>query len=124
MILAGPAAGEADTWEKAAPGAEIVGDAEMEPRDRVRAAELSLGRAKRRVEAGDDVVVLIDSLSSLAEGYRDVSRVKRLFGSGRELAEEDSGSLTVIAAVIAEDERAEDVRAALDGTEDVLVELD
>jgi transcription termination factor Rho len=83
-----------------------------------------MGRAKRRVEQGDDVVVLIDSLSSLAEGYRDASRVKRLFGSGRELAEEDSGSLTVIAAVITEDERADDVKAALQGTQDVLVELD
>ena len=69
------------------------------------------------------MIVLIDSLSSLAEGYRDVSRVKRLFGSGRELAEEGSGSLTVIATVVEADDRAADVRGALEGTEDLLVEL-
>jgi len=124
VLLAGPAAEEPKAWEETAKDAELVGEgSEMEPRDRVRAAELSLGRAKRRVEAGDDMIVLIDSLSSLAEGYRDVSRVKRLFGSGRELAEEGSGSLTVIATVVEADDRAADVRGALEGTEDLLVEL-
>ena len=125
VLVAGPAAEDTGDWESAAKDLEIVGgDAEMEPRDRVRAAELSVGRAKRRVEQGEDVVVLVDSLSSLAEGYRDVSRVKRLFGSGRELAEEGSGSLTVIAAVIEADERAGDVEEALKGTEDVVVRRD
>ena len=125
VLLAGPSAEDPSEWQGAAGDAEIVaGEAEMEPRERVRSAELSVGRAKRRVEQGEDVVVLIDSLSSLAEGYRDVSLVKRLFGSGRELAEEDSGSLTMIAAVIAADERAEDVRSALEGTEDVVIERD
>jgi transcription termination factor Rho len=123
VLLAGPAAEDAGAWEEAAPGAEVVGDSEMEPRDRIRAAELAMGRAKRRVEAGEDVAVLVDSLSSLAEGYRDVTRVKRLFGAGRELAEEGSGSLTAVAAVIRGDERAEDVEGALGGTEDVLIEL-
>ena len=52
------------------------------------------GHAKRRAEAGEDVVVIIDSLSRLALGYRDPNRVKRLFGAGRELAEEGTGSLT------------------------------
>ena len=38
--------------------------------------------------------MIVDSLSRLALGYRDPARVKRLFGAGRELAEEGSGSLT------------------------------
>jgi transcription termination factor Rho len=122
VLLAGPAAEDAGAWEKAARDADLVGGSEMEPRDRVRAAELAVGRAKRRAEGGEDAVVLIDSLSSLAEGYRDVSRVKRLFGAGRELAEEGTGSLTVFAALVRADERAEDVESALSGTEDVLLD--
>jgi len=124
VLLAGPSAEDPSEWQSSAGDAEIVGgEGELEPRERVRSAELSMGRTKRRVEQGEDVVVLIDSLSSLAEGYRDASRVKRLFGSGRELAEEGSGSLTMIAAVVAADERAKDVEEALKGTEDLLVEL-
>ena len=64
-----------------------------------------MGHAKRRAESGEDVVVIIDSLSRLALGYRDPARVKRIFGAGRELAEEGSGSLTVIATVLDTDER-------------------
>ena len=90
------------------PSAEIVAaTADQEPRDQVRAAELAIGHAKRRAEAGDDVVVIVDSLSRLALGYRDPNRVKRLFGAGRELGEEGSGSLTVIATVLDSDDRGE-----------------
>ncbi len=124
VLLAGPSAEDPSEWQSAADVEIVGGDAEIEARERVRSAELSLGRAKRKVEQGEDVVVLIDSLSSLAEGYRDVSRVKRLFGSGRELAEEGSGSLTMIAAVVGADERAKDVEDALKGTEDVVVRPD
>ena len=59
-----------------------------------------MGYAKRRAESGEDVVVIIDSLSRLALGYRDPSRVKRIFGAGRELSDEGAGSLTVIATVL------------------------
>ena len=124
VLLAGPSADDPAEWRGTANEEDIVAGEEMEPRELVRAAELSVGRAKRRVERGEDVIVLVDSLSSLAEGYRDVSRVKRLFGSGRELAEEGSGSLTMIAAIVAADERAEDVQSALGGTEDVVVKRD
>jgi transcription termination factor Rho len=90
----------------------------------VRVAELAIGHAKGRAEAGEDVVVLIDSLSRLALGYRDPARVKRLFGAGRELGEEGSGSLTVLATVLAGDERGDEVRAATETTENALVRLD
>lgn len=86
--------------------------------------ELALGHAKRGAEAGEDVVVIIDSLSRLALGYRDPARVKRLFGAGRELSEEGSGSLTMIATVLDADERGKQVRAALETTENVLIRLD
>ena len=73
----------------ALPEAEIfAATAEQEPREQVREAELAMGHAKRLAEGGEDVVVLIDSLSRLALGYRDPGRVKRMFGAGRELAEE------------------------------------
>jgi transcription termination factor Rho len=124
VLLAGPSAEDPGDWRDAASEDEVVAGEEMDARERVRAAELSMGRAKRRVEQGEDVVVLVDSLSSLADGYRDVSRVKRIFGAGRELAEEGSGSLTMIAAVVAADERSEDVQSALEGTEDVVVKRD
>jgi transcription termination factor Rho len=70
------------------------------------------------------VVVLIDSLSRLALGYRDAARVKRIFGAGRELDEEGSGSLTVIATVLESDDRGADVREALETTENLLLRLD
>jgi transcription termination factor Rho len=102
----------------------IASPADTEPRDQVRAAELAIGHAKRRAEAGEDVVVIIDSLSRLALGYRDTSRVKRIFGAGRELEGEETGSLTVIATVLEDDEKGPAVRSALETTENVLVRLD
>jgi transcription termination factor Rho len=70
------------------------------------------------------VVVLIDSLSRLALGYRDPARVKRIFGAGRELGEEGSGSLTVIATVLDSDDQGAEVREALETTENLLLRLD
>jgi transcription termination factor Rho len=116
---------EVTEWERAMPEAEVIAaPADTEPRDQVRAAELAIGHAKRRAEAGEDVVVVIDSLSRLALGYRDTSRVKRIFGAGRELEGEDSGSLTVIATVLEDDEKGPEVRSALETTENVLIRLD
>lgn len=115
---------EAADWELAAPEAALVAPSDdQEPSDQIRAAELAVGHAKRRAEAGADVVVIIDTLSRLALGYRDPTRVKRLFGAGRELAEEGAGSLTVIAAVIESDERGEQTREILEGSEDVVLRV-
>ena len=68
--------------------------------------------------------MLIDSLSRLALGYRDPARVKRVFGAGRELDEEGSGSLTTIATVLDSDDRGSEVREALETTENLLLRLD
>jgi transcription termination factor Rho len=125
ILLADERPEEVTEWERAMPEAEVIASpADTEPRDQVRAAELAIGHAKRRAEAGEDVVVIIDSLSRLALGYRNTSRVKRIFGAGRELEGDDSGSLTVIATVIEGDERTPEVRSALETTENVLIRLD
>lgn len=125
VMLADERPEEVTEWRRALPDAEIVAaPADQEPADQVRAAELAIGNAKRRAEAGEDVVVIIDSLSRLALGYRDPNRVKRLFGSGRELAEEGRGSLTMIATVLDADERGVEVRELLETTENVRLRLD
>jgi transcription termination factor Rho len=70
------------------------------------------------------VVLLVDSLSRLAAAAGDAAVVKRLFGSGRDLAEEGAGSLTVIATVVAgaEDDGLADRAVAT--TENSLIVLD
>jgi transcription termination factor Rho len=125
VLLADERPEEVPQWEGALPRAEIfAATADEEPREQVREAELAMGHAKRLAEAGADVVVLVDSLSRLALGYRDPARVKRMFGAGRELGEEGSGSLTVIATVLETDDRGSEVREALETTENLLVRLD
>jgi transcription termination factor Rho len=87
-------------------------------------ADLALERSKRRAEAGEDVVLIVDSLSRLALARRDPADVKQLFGAGRELAEEEAGSLTVIATTLdgIADEGA--AREAVETTENALIRLD
>jgi transcription termination factor Rho len=112
---------EATAWREALPDAEIAAaTADMSPRDQARIAEFALNRAKRRAEAGDDVVLIVDSLSRLAVAHRDTAAAKALFGAGRELAEEGAGSLTVIATALEGDEVAEAVAT----TENALITLD
>jgi transcription termination factor Rho len=125
VLLADERPEEVPQWEGALPDAEIfAATAEEEPREQVREAELAMGHAKRLAEAGGDVVVLIDSLSRLALGYRESGRVKRMFGVGRELGEEGTGSLTVIATVLEADDRGSEVREAVETTENLLLRLD
>jgi transcription termination factor Rho len=125
VLLADERPEEVPQWERALPDAEIfAATADQEPRDQVRQAELAMGHAKRLAESGEDVVALVDSLSRLALGYRDPARVKRLFGAGRELAEEGAGSLTVIATVLESEDRGAEVREALETTENLMLRLD
>jgi transcription termination factor Rho len=116
---------EATAWAEVLPDDELaVATAEMSSREQVRVATLALERSKRRAEAGEDVVLIVDSLSRLAVAQRDAGDVKQLFGAGRELAEEDAGSLTVIATAL---ERVADEGAALaavETTENALIRLD
>jgi transcription termination factor Rho len=96
--------------------AEVVASTFDEPvTSHVRTAEITLERAKRLVEMGRDVVILMDSLTRLARAYNlvvnpsgrtlsggmDPSALyppKRFFGAARNL--EEGGSLTIIATAL------------------------
>jgi transcription termination factor Rho len=98
--------------------AEVVASTFDEPvSSHVRTAEIALDRAKRLVEIGRDVVILMDSLTRLARAYNlvvnpsgrtlsggmDPSALyppKRFFGAARNL--EEGGSLTIIATALVE----------------------
>ncbi|GAP05597.1 MAG TPA: transcription termination factor Rho [Anaerolinea thermolimosa] len=95
---------------------EVVASTFDEPvTSHVRTAEITLERAKRLVEVGRDVVILMDSLTRLARAYNlvvnpsgrtlsggmDPSALyppKRFFGAARNL--EEGGSLTIIATAL------------------------
>ncbi|PAF41451.1 transcription termination factor Rho [Helicobacter sp. 11S03491-1] len=83
----------------------------------IRVAELVLERAKRRIEMGKDVVILLDSITRLARAYNAVTpssgkvlsggvdanalhKPKRFFGAARNI--EQGGSLTIIATALIE----------------------
>jgi transcription termination factor Rho len=106
--------------------AEVVASTFDEPvTAHVRMAEIALDRAKRLVESGHDVVILMDSLTRLARAYNlvvnpsgrtlsgglDPSALyppKRFFGAARNL--EEGGSLSIIAtALIDTGSRLDDV---------------
>jgi transcription termination factor Rho len=90
----------------------------------VRHAELAIARARRRAEAGEDVVFVVDSLTRLGVAHRDPAAVKPLFGSGRELEEEGSGSLTVIATVLTGTDDGDGAAEAVETTENATLALD
>jgi transcription termination factor Rho len=116
---------EVPAWREAAPGVELaLAPADLAPAEQVRVAQLALERARRLAEAGEDAVLLCDSLSRLAVAAGGVAEVKRLFGSGRELAEEGAGSLTVIATAFADGEDGGDAERAVITTETALITLD
>ncbi|MBL7664947.1 MAG: transcription termination factor Rho [Bacteriovoracaceae bacterium] len=93
--------------------AEVVSSTFDEPASRhVQVAEMVLEKSKRLVEAGKDVVVLLDSITRLARAYNTVvppsgkilsggvdsnalHKPKRFFGAARNI--ENGGSLTIIA---------------------------
>ena len=114
---------EATAWREAVPDAEFaIATAELAPRDQVHVAELALERARRLAESGDDAVLLCDSLSRLAFASGDAGEVKRLFGSGRNLA--GGGSLTVVATVVANGRDEGEAERAVATTESSRVTLD
>jgi len=105
---------------------EVVSSTFDEPAQRhVQVAEMVLEKAKRLVEHGKDVVILLDSITRLARAYNTVvpssgkvlsggvdsnalHKPKRFFGAARDL--EDGGSLTIIAtALIDTGSRLDDV---------------
>ncbi len=96
--------------------AEVIASTFDEPAERhVRVANIVLEKAKRLVESGHDVVILLDSITRLARAYNTVSpasgkvltggidanalhKPKRFFGAARNI--ENGGSLTIIATAL------------------------
>jgi transcription termination factor Rho len=123
VLLTDEGSQEATEWREEMPDAEFgIAAEEMAPRDRVHVAELVLARAHRLAEAGEDVVVLCDSLSGLALAAGNPDEVKRLFGSGRNLA--GGGSLTVVGTVLADAPDEGEADRAVFTTESALITLD
>ncbi len=116
---------EVTEWKREATGAEIVAaPSDLDASDQVRHAELAVARAKRRAEKGEDVVVIVDSLTRLGVAYRDPIAIKPIFGAGRELEEEGSGSLTMIATVLKGTEDGEGALEGVETTENATIALD
>ncbi len=98
--------------------AEVIASTFDEPAERhVKIANIVLEKAKRMVECGHDVVILLDSITRLARAYNTVSpasgkilsggvdanalqKPKRFFGAARNI--EGGGSLTIIATALTE----------------------
>jgi transcription termination factor Rho len=98
--------------------AEVISSTFDEPADRhTQVAEMVLEKAKRLVEHGRDVVILLDSITRLARAYNVVvphsgkilsggvdanalHKPKRFFGAARNI--EEGGSLTIIATALVE----------------------
>ncbi len=114
---------EATAWREAVPPAEFaIATAELAPVEQVRTADLAVERARRLAEGGLDAVLVCDSLSRLAYSAGDAAEVKRLFGSGRNLA--GGGSLTVLATLVADAQDEGEAERAVITTESSLIVLD
>ncbi|MBE7446587.1 MAG: transcription termination factor Rho [Planctomycetia bacterium] len=95
---------------------EVIGSTFDEPASRhIQVAEMVIEKAKRMVEYGKDVVVLLDSITRLARAYNTevphsgkilsggvdasaLQKPKRFFGAARNI--EEGGSLTIIATAL------------------------
>ncbi|MEH6511944.1 transcription termination factor Rho [Maribacter arcticus] len=98
-------------------GEVVASTFDKEPTEHVRVANIVLEKAKRLVECGHDVVILLDSITRLARAYNTVQpasgkvlsggvdanalhKPKRFFGAARNI--EGGGSLTIIATALTE----------------------
>jgi hypothetical protein len=92
-LLIDPSPEELADWKREAPQAEIVAAGQA------RHASDALAQAAARAGSGEDVILLVDSLTRLAEAYGDADSAKEFFDAGRVLAGSGGGSLTVVAAL-------------------------
>lgn len=92
---------EVTAWERETEGLSIeAAPADLGAKEQSRVAERALSQVRRQAEKGKDVILMIDSLTRLANALGDPGQVKPFFGTGRELEEKGSGSVTVIATVL------------------------
>jgi hypothetical protein len=92
-LLIDPSPEELADWKRDAPQAEIVSAGQP------RHASDALAQAASRAAAGDDVILLVDSLTRLGEAYEDAEAAKEFFDAGRAQGSTGGGSLTVVAAL-------------------------
>jgi transcription termination factor Rho len=92
-LLIDPSPEELADWKRDAPQAEIVSAGQP------RHADDALAQAAARAGSGEDVILLVDSLTRLAEAYGDADAAKQFFDAGRTQAGQGGGSLTVVAAL-------------------------
>lgn len=108
---------EVTDMQRSVRGEVIASTFDRPPGDHTSVAELAIERAKRLVEAGQDVVVLLDSITRLGRAYNNSSPAsgrilsggvdstalyppKRFLGAARNI--ENGGSLTIIATALVE----------------------
>ena len=108
---------EVTDMQRSVKGEVIASTFDRPPSDHTSVAELAIERAKRLVEDGKDVVVLLDSITRLGRAYNNASPAsgrilsggvdstalyppKRFLGAARNI--ENGGSLTIIASALVE----------------------
>jgi len=108
---------EVTDMQRSVKGEVIASTFDRPPSDHKAAAELAVERAKRLVERGQDVVILLDNITRLGRAYNNDSPAsgrilsggidasalyppKRILGAARNI--ENGGSLTIIAAALVE----------------------
>jgi transcription termination factor Rho len=117
VVLIGERPEEVTDMKRSVAGDVIASTFDEPVEDHTRVAEMALDRAKRLVEGGQDVVILLDSITRLTRAYnvalppsgRTLSGgidpvalypPKRFFGAARNTEESASGSLTVVATCL------------------------
>ena len=108
---------EVTDMQRSVRGEVVASTFDREPQEHVKIANIVLEKAKRLVECGHDVVILLDSITRLARAYNTVQpasgkvlsggvdanalqKPKRFFGAARNV--ENGGSLTIIATALTE----------------------
>ncbi|GAB2717956.1 hypothetical protein GCM10027089_47620 [Nocardia thraciensis] len=117
LVLVGERPEEVTDLTRAVPADIAAATFDQPPREHVAVAELAIEHAKRLVEMGRDVVVLLDSLTRLARAYNLASSAsgrilsggvdaaalappKKFLGAARNI--ENGGSLTIVASALVE----------------------
>lgn len=93
VLLIDPGPEELAEWKREAPQAEIVSAGQA------RHATDALAQAANRAGDGEDVILLVDSLTRLASDFGDTETAKQFFDAGRAQGSAGGGSLTVVAAL-------------------------
>jgi transcription termination factor Rho len=93
VLLIDPSPEELAEWKREAPQAEIVAAGQA------RHATDAVAQASTRAGSGEDVILLVDSLTRLGSAFGDADSAKDLFDAGRAPAGAGGGSLTVVAAL-------------------------